>query len=630
MNVGWIIIHNETESERRGHESLAEVNKWLGTNPNYLQHQIDFGPLSLWKVTRSESTHFYSPTAPFSIIRGKPEYLNSYWKNQITEKPSFIIANPEDSSTESKIIRSIEMEYIYPAKVVRYSDQISESSGTLPYVSKLPGSLFYPLIRFKEFIEGLNTNEPPTIRCLNMASKRLSEAISLKKMGIFETNSSLVEYNKLLQKCGMLATETTLSGWSVDRLLIYDNFIALNNVFSDESEAALLENSRSLLKQIMYDLGINPYFDRLSLGDDSKAIAYSYNLSEDGVYSLEIDEFDPEVFNTPILVKINDQAYNTEPVIEDNKLIFSNLSLKAGKNEVHIKYFNKNIFSIEKAKFINDVTIISGGEGNSYTIEASSVQDKLGRFEFDLSKVKDIYSYDIVTDYFVQTGAAPVLKVNQDSDYVDPETRIVFRNLWFLELNTYNRFWIRKGYTYEPSVNANNATVIYEIPLWNDCLGSFSQKSCRNKEFLKIFDRSSKVLMKDIGIIPNYEGLPTLQRIINGSNEEIGDVEFQYNRINGENYKIDITNQKPPYVLIFSETFHPLWKLNSGDGKEIEALHFQANGYANAWFIESELPDRIYVKFSLSDYRRLGNIISIISLIILLPVIIYLNRKKVK
>ena len=100
-----------------------------------------------------------------------------------------------------------------------------------------------------------------------------------------------------------------------------------------------------------------------------------------------------------------------------------------------------------------------------------------------------------------------------------------------------------------------------------------------------------------------------------------------YTKITSEEYRLGLSEQQAPYVIVFSETYHPQWKVFSGDGKEIHVQHFQANGYANGWLVEENLPDTVFVKFGLEKYRRYGNIVSGLSLIVLLPLIIYINRR---
>lgn len=630
LNIGWIVVHNETEWRRRELESLDRVNDWLESNSSFLQHQKDFDPLSIWKVTQeSRGEHIYSPEPPFFLISGKPINLNSFWKKQETTNSMFMFSSPEDPTVEKRLENLIGLELIYPTKVVKYSRLKTEDTSTLPYVNKLPDSPLYPLIKTKEFIENSYSSKPPTIRCINSASKRLSEAIALKQINPDKAKPSLVKYKEVLKECSLLITTTTLKG-SINKLslLLYDNLSGLDKEFSFLEGDPVFDEANNLLKKIMYDLEIFPYFGQINLDEKTKAISYTYQVAKNGMYSLEIDELGSDLFFYPTLVKINDSEYNLEPEVDEDKLIFSPLSLSAGKNEIHLKFINKNTFSLMDIKLDNS-TVLRDEKDEDYIIELISDKDKIGKFYYDLGKVKDVFSYDIVLDYFVIKGATPVLKVNQDSDYIHKTTGIDYKLKGLLFLSNYDRFWLREGYQYEPSINANNATVIFEISLWNNCEDLYSESSCVNEEFSKIFNRSSQVWIKNIEIIANYKGLPTLNLIEDKSHGDWGDVVFKYNKINSGTYKLDIKNQSPPYVLVFSETYHPLWKLYNDKKEEIkDAKHFQANGYANAWLVEEEIPDEVIIRFSLEDYKKRGIIITIVGVIVLVPVLIFLQRKR--
>lgn len=66
--------------------------------------------------------------------------------------------------------------------------------------------------------------------------------------------------------------------------------------------------------------------------------------------------------------------------------------------------------------------------------------------------------------------------------------------------------------------------------------------------------------------------------------------EIQIERINPTKYRIMVSKVTGPYSLVFSESYHPQWKLYLGNSrKEIaREAHFKGNGYANYWVIEPQ------------------------------------------
>ena len=88
-----------------------------------------------------------------------------------------------------------------------------------------------------------------------------------------------------------------------------------------------------------------------------------------------------------------------------------------------------------------------------------------------------------------------------------------------------------------------------------------------------------------------------------------------FTRVNSSNYNLVISNApKKPYLLVFSESYHPAWALiNSQTEKKIsEEKHIKVNSYANAWIIDPLSGERNYsfaVKFTPQDYFDRGVVI---------------------
>lgn len=74
---------------------------------------------------------------------------------------------------------------------------------------------------------------------------------------------------------------------------------------------------------------------------------------------------------------------------------------------------------------------------------------------------------------------------------------------------------------------------------------------------------------------------------------------INYQRINPTKYKVRVTNATSPFVIVFSESFHPQWRAYiNRNGKQVswfeslykkpisEEKHLLVNGYANAWYID--------------------------------------------
>ena len=64
------------------------------------------------------------------------------------------------------------------------------------------------------------------------------------------------------------------------------------------------------------------------------------------------------------------------------------------------------------------------------------------------------------------------------------------------------------------------------------------------------------------------------------------------------------------------------------NGKFIDLEHFSINGFANGWFVDKILPEKIKVKFMPQDNFTQGIIISVASSILVFTFLVYLDYKR--
>jgi len=74
-------------------------------------------------------------------------------------------------------------------------------------------------------------------------------------------------------------------------------------------------------------------------------------------------------------------------------------------------------------------------------------------------------------------------------------------------------------------------------------------------------------------------------------------------------------HQEGPWILVFSQSYHPLWQLKVGESIVPEERHFQVNGYANAWLIKDLNPGSLTIEYSRQRLFYLGGLISLVSLV---------------
>jgi hypothetical protein len=112
---------------------------------------------------------------------------------------------------------------------------------------------------------------------------------------------------------------------------------------------------------------------------------------------------------------------------------------------------------------------------------------------------------------------------------------------------------------------------------------------------------------------------------------------IEFVKINPAIWQVNVFNATSPFLLIFSEAYHPMWKAYYGEVSWVSALqidsipdkyHFIVNGYANAWYIDKTGTYTITLYFKPQSFLVIGSIISALSIIISILGIIYVEHDR--
>lgn len=95
------------------------------------------------------------------------------------------------------------------------------------------------------------------------------------------------------------------------------------------------------------------------------------------------------------------------------------------------------------------------------------------------------------------------------------------------------------------------------------------------------------------------------------------DVSFR--QVSPTNYVGHIGASQEPFMLVFSETFHPSWSLSikQADGTSLDIpqnRHFEVNGYANGWWLDSTQAGDVQIIFKPQRWVLYGLIISLLTI----------------
>jgi hypothetical protein len=97
---------------------------------------------------------------------------------------------------------------------------------------------------------------------------------------------------------------------------------------------------------------------------------------------------------------------------------------------------------------------------------------------------------------------------------------------------------------------------------------------------------------------------------------------------------VEVRNSRAPFIVAFGETFDPNWKLSFGEPGWLggftvpsldERLHYLANGYANAWYVDKTGDFSITIYDSAQSLVYMGTLVSILTTLLVFTLLFRKN-----
>ena len=139
-----------------------------------------------------------------------------------------------------------------------------------------------------------------------------------------------------------------------------------------------------------------------------------------------------------------------------------------------------------------------------------------------------------------------------------------------------------------------------------------------NGEIATLFD-DIRLTSQYYGVeIGSVFGTPVSHLYLYSKDEPDSSPEITFQMVNPTNYQIHV-NTEQPFTLVLSESYHPMWKAYYGEKNWLEAWlsqpideenHLQANGYANAWYIDKVGEYNVTLYFKTQQMFYMGAILS--------------------
>ncbi len=616
LNIGWVVIHNETVWRSRVLESTERINAWLSRKPDFFEHQADFGPLSIYRV-RDEYRlgHFYPEGKLIAINKSNNISSLKIWDDIEKLNDGFLTELQKD---QEEILGSfIEKNIILPKGKLKYLPFASVNAETA--LKELS-----PVNYFENVLGFLNQNDQVR-ECFNLSGKRLKEAaLFAREFKPPEAKKALLNYEKQLNKCTKISSETlsiylnTESAREEILGQLIRQRVVLENEFNDSATAEEGIKVKRILTEYLAKLGLSPKYEPKRQIDGKQLIVFDYSVAKDGEYEIKINNPDKGLrISPPKVVQIDNQSVEVSATeISEKAIKYPSFKFEEGFHEIHLQVeISENL--IEKsleAKKLNPDT------GFRYERDAVNQEPAFSgetvnnpiSLTFDMSDLDIESSYEATFDMYFYQGSRPVITITHDTDTLDSLGQLKPAVVKEIGINSYPVELEGIKLNYTPPLNAGTAKISFIL------LPPNIQNS---------FVNSTKALIKNIKVEKIFNSDLVLEESKAIPARQLGSVDLKWNKINPTLYDLDLTSQTTPYILVFSETFHPLWQIRDSAGKKIDLSHFSINGFANGWLIEEPIAQKIRVEFILQDNFKLGIMISTITFIASLVLLLYLDYR---
>lgn len=610
LNVHHIIVRKDIDYKFRKMTNPEEIISALSLVPQ-IEMQQSFGQLTIYKV-RPEYTlpkiHVVDDLVKTSLHANLLEEIIPH----STINNSAIITHDELMLTEGFTPQV--RQSIFPANKIRSTTLTVKPENALlelPSVRILPTDSQYPLIRIKEQIELFFTDESQKKYAqLNLTAKRLVELTQM-----INKNAPAQAIQKQIQR---YASQIN----SIDKQYIFEDTLAQESILRQwyvlesiskqptERQAELLALSDTL-HQILITTETLPYYPALPN-------IFRIEVPEEGNYTIHITtdnwhqwyEVPPEI--TIAIDGVSEQVKLTS----DQKFIeLSNRELKVGIHEISIQT-------------LNPINLISAPSQIDLQSTKSAAIHK-----FAIQPYDSFSRYYISFDYRLKKGYLPEVSFLQDLDIKEDETTPLFK----LPLNERERFFDLSNFqkVITPSAGSRSAYISFEVEPWNNCLSAvypLIRFNCKNKTYAETFNQPSSIMVQNLQVHRIFQPVIVLTKS-NSVQSTSTLPEVTFTKQSDAHFRASIKGATQPFILVFSESFHPLWQASINNQTINSKYHTRINGYANAWYISNSGDYSVDLSFTAQDTHLFWRSVSGIVIGILVSVVIssyslYLIKKR--
>ena len=613
LNIKYILLRKDIEWQFQRVRDPDIVLNILESVP-YLSKIKEFDQLSFWENESWKEKFIYASS----------KYIISL------PSPDIFDLGLDEASEDSILVTpgtgSEYLQVVHPSHKLHFSNipdsKFEIDQDIFPYVSTLPSSKIYPLVIIKEKLNLYTVNDSikRTELLTTLLGKRLVEAKMSSDIGDQKAQDMALS-NYVSQLAGFEKSIMNLSNskltWRQERMAtVFAKHLNIINQLKGDSRA--INEVKQKVEQMLIRDHIMPQHNFI-VNDDYPLIGrdvYQIEVQKSGKYSISLNTVNWfDYYNSlPNYVQIDDNLYPiTLPINQDGVTKLGEYDLGEGLHE--LSYDSPGTYNLIDTQAQFDLTVDHDQKDLSFNIE-----------NFD-----SYATYKISFNYFIEKGSGFQVYFNQDNDPVSNGKTLHHFSKNFTP-DSYDFGEKSFSVEIEPSNNSTSAELAITASPSNNCIGVFQKKGaekCKNPDFSYAYDRSTKVVFKNLRVVKVLNTEPYLTSFSeiasSQDNPKIG-----YTQISPTSYIVSVSKASHDFMLVFSELFNSGWKATYGSGENIaDSDHHLVNGYANGWLVNKRGDYQVALNYSPQKQLELSKIISAISFCVGIVLIFasYLWRK---
>lgn len=341
---------------------------------------------------------------------------------------------------------------------------------------------------------------------------------------------------------------------------------------------------------------------------DMSRVEFNFKIPADGFYQPTLERYRVEDFGIDaaagVEVEVDGQMQTwTQTAESDSYIFFQPVRFTTGEYKILLQLDNKNL--------------VRGGDFEGEEIYFNRVgkaifemaTDEQGRYLSLFNKGEGapepsadfkILSFDPQIPYFAQLKYKQIYG-NNANVIVFQGTKDTLIKAQTERLPNYPE-WNTFSFYYEPVKTESSTRIALVTPYTSDPLGT-------------------KVLYDDLKVYKVFTN--RLAFIRNGDGQFLTSPQIDTTAVSPVEYRVMVNGAVGPHVIVFSENYSPEWGIEledvNGAPISVKPLHFSANSYANAWFVQKS-PDQYKARIYYKPQRlfRLGLALSILTMVVVI------------